>query len=669
MSILAEEDRLSYRVLFLLAVVVLLAVPVTALRAFATLVILCFLPAAPFAARTGLSFVSALGITVVLSPVLVALPVLAVMSLNLPVEMAVWAIIGIAMAQFLVYGTQRGMTVKPSDRKLLIALLALLAFCAFLCLWLPATNSMWRYRADSWFHAAVLNRLAGHGLPAVDPYFSPLRLQYTYYYHVLMLIVSTLTGLNPFSTIILTNFIALGGCIFGFGFLAGRFTQSRIVRWLGTCLFVFGMNGLFYVFFPIRIARYFLGDTSGIAVSKHFFALSPPQLETVSRFLSIENNQFMFLEKFMLGTALSLTLGLVCVVLALIAMSRRGGWSWISLFLYAIGICGVLFLHLVVGITMVVATVVTIVVSLLFRGPQNGEERFLPVLLQGAITIGAVALAFPYIQSIQPNSGAGGAFGFAIQTHQVIGILACALPVLIPAAWYLLRGEYALRPGGGLSASGAIAVWASVVVLMAVVIDLPAREEILFSFPLHIALSALAVGALDRWMTKGTYRRAFITWTYVLMCTVPLNALFFTSAFRDNTEFVITRTESSLYNWITKFSHKTALFLEADDIVRIPVLASRDLYWGAEKYSRVWRYPEADVAARRALRDAVFGTGEIPEELFRHAASLNRSLYVVLRDVHADGGEQFKRISQHARLTGIFMNDSIVVFEVDLKGL
>jgi hypothetical protein len=668
MSILAEDDRLSYRVLFLLAVVVLLALPVPVLRIFGTLVILCYLPAAPFAARTGLSFVSALGITVVLSPVLIALPVMAVISLNLPVEMAVWAIIGIAMAQFLVYGTQGGMSVKPADRKLLLAMLALLALCAFLCLWLPSTNSMWRYRADSWFHAAVLNRLAGHSLPAVDPYFSPLRLQYTYFYHVLLLVVSTLTGLNPFFTMIVTNFIALAGCLFGFSFLAGRFTQSGIVRWLGTCLFVFGMNGLFYIFFPIRITRAFLGETSGIAILEHSFTLSPPGLETATRFLSIENNQFMFLEKFMLGTALTLTLGLVCVVLALIVMSRRGGWSWISLFLYAIGICGVLFLHLVIGITMVVATVITIVVSLIFRGPQSGKEHYYQMLLQGAITVGAVAMSFPYIRSIQPDSGVGGVFGFALQTQQVIGALACALPVLVPSVWFLFRGEYAVRPGGGLSASGAIAVWASVFVLAAVVIDLPARGEILFSFPLHIALSALAVGALDHWMTRGTYRRALVTWIYVLLCTVPLNTVFFTSAFRDKSEFVITRTESSLYNWIKKFSPKEALYLEADDIVRIPVLAARDLYWGSEKYARLWRYPETEVTARRALRDAVFGDGEIPNELFRHAASLNRPLYVVLRDVHTDGGEQFKRISQHPRLTGKFMNDSIVVFEVDLRG-
>lgn len=668
MSILSEDDRLSYRVAFLLVVVVMLAVPVTALRILSVLIIMCYLPAAPFAARTGLSFVSAFGIAVVLSPVMVALPVLGVMSLKLPVDMAVWAIVGIAMAQFLVYGTQGGLSIRPAERKYLIAVACLIALTAFLTLWLPSTNPAWRFREDSWFHAAVLNRLAGHGLPAVDPYFSPLRLQYMYFYHVTLLTVSTLTGLNSFSTMIVTNFMALAGCVFGFSFLAGRFTQSRAVRWLGTCLFVLGMNGLFYLFFPIRLARVLFGETTGREVFDHFLTLSPAGYDTASRFLSVEHNQFMLLEKFMLGTALSLTIGLVCVVLGLIAMSRRGGWGWLSLMLYGIALCGVLFLHLIVGITLAAAIVVTIAAVLVFRDRgENGEMG--QVLWQAAVTAVMVAIALPYLISIQPENGLVAAVGFSVRLPQVIGVLACVLPALLPAVWYLLRGESPRLASGGFSASGVLAIWAAAVLVMAVLIDLPTNTEILFSFPLHIALSALAVGALDHWVVRGTARAARSAVVYVLLCTIPLNTVFFASAFRDDSRFVITGSESSLYDWISKYSRKEALFLEADDTVRIPVLAARDLYWGAESFARNWGYPEAEMSARLALRDAVFGTGDIPDDLFRHAARLDRPLYVVLRDVHADGGKQFQRISRHPRLTGKFMNDSIVVFEVNLKGL
>jgi hypothetical protein len=279
------------------------------------------------------------------------------------------------------------------------------------------------------------------------------------------------------------------------------------------------------------------------------------------------------------------------------------------------------------------------------------------------------AIATPYLISIQPENGAAAAIGFSVRLQQIVGILAGALPVLLPAVWYLLRGEGARRRSGGFSASGVFAIWAAVVLVVAFFIDLPTNSEILFSFPLHIALSALAAGALDRWIVRGTSRVARAAVVYVLLCTIPLNTVFFTSAFLDDSRFVITRSESSLYDWISKFSRKEAIFLEAEDNVRVPVLAARDLYWGAENYARRWGYSESELNARRALRDAVFGTGEIPDELFRHAARLDRPLYVILRDVHADAGRQFQRISRHPRLTGKFMNDSIVVFEVNLKGL
>ena len=116
MAILTEEDRLSYRIVFLIAVVALLAIPVTALRLFAASVILCYLPAAPFAARAGLPALSAVALAVTVSPIMVALPVMAVMHLGLPVDTAVWAIVGIVMAQFLVYGTQRALTTSTPAR-------------------------------------------------------------------------------------------------------------------------------------------------------------------------------------------------------------------------------------------------------------------------------------------------------------------------------------------------------------------------------------------------------------------------------------------------------------------------------------------------------------------------------------------------------------------------
>jgi hypothetical protein len=664
MAILTEEDRLSYRIVSLIAVVALLAIPVTALRLFAALVILCYLPAAPFAARTGLPALSAVALAVTVSPIMIALPVLALMQLGLPVETAVWAIVGIVMAQFLVYGTQRALTTTPSERRLLLALAVVIAVAAFLTLWLPATNTWWRYREDSWFHAAVFRRIANFGLPAIDPYFTPLKLQYMYFYHILLLTVSTLTGMGPFGAMIFTNFIALGGCVLGFNFLAGMFTRRSAVRVIGIVLCVFGMNGLFYLFFPIRVARAFLGETSGTEILRHFFTLSPLSHETASRFVSVEGNQHLFLDKFMLGTALSLTLGLVCVLLALIVLARSNRWRGVMSFFFVAVLVGVMFLHLVIGGTVIAATVgATAVAAVLGRRRGKGEGGLAPVWIL-VFAAAAVAISLPYIMSVTPREGVGNSVGVRLQVRQIIGILASMLPVLIPAVWYLVRGERprrALADGGGLSPSGLIAAWAGIVLVMALVIDLPTNNETKFAFPLYLALAALAVGGLDRWTAHG--RRYAAAVAYVALCTLPLSAVYFAGAFSDRSKFVITQSELSVYDWIRKTTRKEAIFLEGNDIVRIPVLASRDQYWGTETYARNWGYSAEELAPRRALRDAVFGEGEIDYALFEHAESLDRPFYIILRDIHSDEGRRFKRLSDRPFLTGKFLSESIAVFE------
>jgi hypothetical protein len=61
-----------------------------------------------------------------------------------------------------------------------VALLVLLA--AVMCFALPLAKFWWRARSDSWFHAAVTQKLLRDGLPVTDPYFAGLRLQYMYCY-------------------------------------------------------------------------------------------------------------------------------------------------------------------------------------------------------------------------------------------------------------------------------------------------------------------------------------------------------------------------------------------------------------------------------------------------------------------------------------------------------
>jgi hypothetical protein len=444
----------------------------------------------------------------------------------------------------------------------------------------------------------------------------------------------------------------------------GLFARRSAARVLAVILCVFGMNGLFYLFFPIRFARAYLGETTGADILRHFFTLDPAGHEAAVRFLSVEGNQFMFLDKFMLGTAFSLTLGMTCVVLALFISMRAGRWNWMLSFFYAASLSGIMYLHLIMGVTVAAATAGTMLV-LALTGPRGRtEDGDLTLGRQAAITALALAVTIPYIVSIMPHHGGDRAVRLALQQHQIIGIIAGVLAVLIPAAWYLarLRREGPGARGRGLSPAGVIGLWAAFILLEAFVIDLPTINERKFAYPLHLALAALAAGALDRWLAAGARgRRATVA--YVLLCTVPVTAVYFGSAFADRNSFSISDSERSVYEWIEKTTDEGALFLEADDIVRVPVLAARDQYWGTEEYALNWSYPESELTPRRALRDAVFGDRVLDEEVLAHVRGLNRPLYVVLRNIHADGGKQFKKLSGSPYLDGKYMTESIAVFE------
>ena len=74
---------------------------------------------------------------------------------------------------------------------------------------LPLTEFWWRAREDSWFHAAVADKLARDGLPLADPYFAGLRLQYMYFYHVLVASCASLAHVDYFHAMILLNAVAL----------------------------------------------------------------------------------------------------------------------------------------------------------------------------------------------------------------------------------------------------------------------------------------------------------------------------------------------------------------------------------------------------------------------------------------------------------------------------
>jgi hypothetical protein len=682
--------NLSLRFVVVIVLAACLLVPLRATRVLAALDILLLLPAWALAVRARLTLVPTLGLAATASPVLFGAVVFAAMLAGATPLVAAWIAAAVFAALFLFFG---GGTMDGNDTELRIAraLFVVALIAGALALTLPISNEWWRVREDSWFHAAVFERIVHHGVPPVDPYFSPLRLQYMYFYHVILAGVSALTGLGPFATMIVVNGAALLGCVFGFGYLSSFFSRRVWPRALGAALLVFGMNGFFYAFFPLRLVRALTGETSGTAMLKHFFPWSPAGHATATRLLSVEENQFLFLDKFMLGTALSLTLGLVCVLLAIMVSARRGHWTRAHSVLMVVAMTGILYLHGVVGTVALTATLLLLALLMLVRS-HTGDGAPSYARLTGLVMV-AVVIAAPFIYSVMPRGDGGRALAFAIQPRHLLGLLSDILPALILAVpflrwtgkedeWRALGGrgggaadqpDEAPAPSGGLltgrlfgelslSATGIVAMWALMVLAMAVVVDLPTNNETKFSFLLFLPLAAFATGGINRmWRSRRSRVSAIVL---VAACTVPLNAIYYYQAWHDTSTFTVEDTERAAYQFIARSTPPDAIFIDSGDIVRIPVLAQRDLYWGNETYAFNWGYPVDEVRRRRGIRDAIFGEPGLSDEQAAVLAALDRPVYVFCRGAQFEQYGIFERLNRDSRFEGKFLADEYAVFEM-----
>jgi hypothetical protein len=666
----------------------LIAIPFAPARVVGTLLVAGFVPGATVAGRARLGLAGRLGLALALSPVLFGAVVLAAIALGVPSGAAAW-VSALAWAVIFTFsGPSRAVT-TAEERRIAIAVLAVFAVAAGLALMLPLADSWWRVRGDSWFHAAVYHRLAGHGLPLVDPYFSPLRLQYMYFYHAILAGVAGLARLDPFHAMIAANAIALAGCLAAFDWLASFFSRRLWPRALGAALLVFGMNGLFFLFYPIRLARALVGETAGVEVLRAFFPWSPPGHDTAAALLAVEGNQFFFLDKFMLGTAFSLALGLVCILLGLLVAARVGRWSRSLDWAWAIALAGLLHLHVVIGMTAWVATVGLLALLLLIRSHTDEGGPSYERLLW--LALAALIVAAPYLYTVLPRGGGPESVRLAVQPRYLIGLLSDVLPALVLAVpflrWSVRRSEAAEgSPSAGplprragpdailtgrfysdfsLSATGMVLFWFLGVLAAAVVVDLPTNNETKFSYLLFIPVAAFAVGGLERAWQSTRGRRVALA--LVLLSTVPLNAVYFHQAVRDPSTFPLSDDERAAYAWIARATPRDAIFIEENDIVRIPVLAGRDQYWGTEAYALNWGYPGEEIRRRRAVRDAVFAEGGFSETHSTALSALGRPVYVVYRRHEDDLIDANERFVGDPRYAGHFATPRIAVFELKLS--
>lgn len=659
-------DRASHRAALAAIVLVLLATPWAPARVIAVFLAVGVLPGLGLALEPRSTIDVSLGIGSALSPaVFGALTTLAMLA-GAGLHAAAWIAVCATLIVFAALGA-RSRALSANDRRSFAGAGVILVVAAAFALSLPLTEAWWRVREDSWFHAAVADKLARDGLPLTDPYFAGLRLQYMYVYHAIVAGCASLAGVDLFRAMILVNAMALTSTVLSFFALAGRFTRRAGPRLLGTCVWVFAMNGWFYLSYPVRLARAAFGNTQGLETLRQLFPWTPPGHATAMSLLSVEGNQFMFLDKFMIGTAFSLTFGLATSLLLLVVCARRGEWSRRFDAAFVLCIAGAMLLHLVPGLTIAVVTAAVLAFLLVIRAqPSPGGPSY--ARLVGWIAL-ALAMTTPYVYSVMPHGGES-PVAFALRRSQAIGLLFDVLPALVLASVFL-RGAsrdtpetLGARPFAemGLSAAGILLAWAVLATIVALTVDLATNNETKFAFLVFLPLAALAVGGLDRCWNSPKARVAAAL--VVASAALPLHAVYFGHAARDPSTFAVSDPERAVYAWIANNAPRDAVIIEDNDVVGVPVLASRDLYWGTEGYARNWGYPLDEVIARRRIRDAVFserGPGDVD---LNYVRTLGRPVFVIYRLRESDMIDAPERFEHDRRFRGRFATREIAVWEI-----
>lgn len=660
-------DRVSHRAVFAAVVLVLCVIPWTPARIVGVFLAAGVLPGIGLAMHPRMTADATLGIGTALSPVIFGAATTATMFAGAALHEAAWIASGFSLLIFVAFAG-RAPSLSPDDRRSLAGATVVLLVAAGLSLSLPLADTWWRMREDSWFHAAVVDKLARDGPPLTDPYFAGLRLQYMYVYHALVAGCASLVGIDHFQSMILVNAVALASTLLSFFALAGQFTRRIGPRLLGTCVWIFAMNGWFYLSYPMRLVRAFTGETRGLETLQHMFPSTPPGHATAMSLLSVEGNQFMFLDKFMIGTAFSLTFGLATSFLYLLVRARRGEWSRRHDAAFVICVAGALLLHIVAGLTIAVVTAAVLAFLLVVRSqPSPGGPSY--ARLAGWIAIG-LAVTAPYIYSVMPRGGSDASTGFALQRSQAIGLLFNVLPALFFALVFLRSASrdtpetLGARPFAemSLSATGILLVWAVVATVIALTVDLATNNETKFAFLVALPLAALAVGGIDRWW--ASLRKRWVAVLVVASATVPLHAVYFCNAVRDTSTLSVSAPERAVYDWIAKSAPRDAVVIEENDIVRVPVLASRDLYWGTEGYARNWGYPRDEMAARKRIRDEVFSERGPSDVALKHVRALGRPVFVIYRLHHDDMIDAPERFEYDRRFRGRFATREIAVWEI-----
>jgi hypothetical protein len=532
----------------------------------------------------------------------------------------------------------------------------LIAFAAIaLVAVFPLFREGWRLWSDAWFHVAVVNELETFGLPPTDPFFSGLPLQYMWLYHVYTAGLSQAAAVDPSWAMALVNLQAVACLVLATFALSSSLRASVSGAALSSAFVLVGMNGLFWIFLPLKLAKTVVGDVRGwdeLAGQLSLFSLHMMRMRV---FVSVWKSQPFFLDKFIVATAFSLGVCL-SVVFALFAFKyvANGRRSACAISAFAIG--GVALYHTPTAVAFGGAAGLALIATAILS-PQPYRRRAIALV----IWMGAAALLItPYLYNVASGKESSQFVPLGLSFKKVGCIIVSCLTALLlagPSILRFLRSRSSPLYFYGLFAMGAL--------IISLVLILPGPNTYdktpYFAFLPLAPVAGWGIAALYK---RGTTPRRRALIAVALVIAIMPSTVFVYAAYITNLGRPPAPPEDKImYEWAQQHTPREAIFLENHDRVGIAVLGPRRLLWGRESYADQWGYDVDEMAARRGLRNRVFSEDPMSIEIAEELSNYGEHVYVIVRAEDFSGGKS-PGLTSSPYFSLVYSGDGISLYRV-----
>jgi hypothetical protein len=504
-------------------------------------------------------------------------------------------------------------------------------------------NPYIQVRADGWVHAGIVWEILTRGIPPEDPRFAGLPLNYVWFYNFFVALVASLRGHDPFPIMAIGNSVLLG-TTFLTAWAVGRRLWGAPAA-LGTGLLgVLGFNAGAWMLWPLRLLRAVVGRDRGLDFSFELAQIHLGDARVIFNLSAPFSYMASFLDKFLIGTALSYAYLLLGVYLWAMVVwfgeNRRA-----ALFVAASAACGMLLFHGVVGLSAIPCAVAAVAFAIVLRV----RLAWLPTFGQGAWFVGATLAgtlaAAPYTISIargwaSEQSGLEHSY-FGID-HWMLWTIASAVAV---AAWFAARP---LRDAFRHHRQAAVmlAFFAAFMLAFAAVVRLTLGNHVKFVYQVFLPLAFIGgvawSGTMASWRARLGNVGFAIVFALVFLGAPALTLVGYLLDPGGKTHVAVNAPpeERALHGWFIADTPPDAVVVDRDARDDLMVLAHRQLFLGTKHGPELAAFPADQLRERRAAVDDIYGPAVALGDDAALLDRLERPTYVVYRTAEFPNGER-----------------------------